>query len=332
MIALGIESTAHTFGVGIVDNRGRILANVNEIFRTERGGMKPIEVTEHHYKVAKEVISRALERSGINYEEIDVVGFSRGPGLGSTLLVGAIAARSLATKLNLPLVGVNHAVAHIEIGRLMARAKDPLIVFVSGGNTQIMVNSGRAFRVIGETLDIGLGNALDKVGRGVGLPFPSGPIMDDMKGKWISLPYTVKGMDLAFSGIVTEALRRYRGGASVEDVIWSFVEVTFSMLVEATERALAYTKKNELLLVGGVAASPRLREKMRLMCKDRNVELKVTPPEYSRDNGVMIAYTSILSYKAHGALKLEESGIKPKWRVDEVDWPLLPLPPLLDDA
>jgi len=331
MIALGIESTAHTYGVGIADDRGRILANVNEVFRTERGGMKPIEVTEHHYRVAKEVVMRAIEQGGVSYKDIDLVGFSRGPGLGSALLVGAIVARVLAEKLKVPLVGVNHAIAHIEIGRLMARAQDPLIVFVSGGNTQIMVNSGRAFRIVGETLDIGLGNALDKVGRGVGLPFPAGRLMDDIEGRWISLPYTVKGMDLAFSGIVTEALRRYKNGAKLEDVVWSFMEVTFSMLVEATERALAYTKKDELLLVGGVAASPRLREKMGLMCKDRNVKLKVTPPEYSRDNGAMIAYTSILCYKIHGALKLNESSIKSRWRVDDVDWPLLPLPSL-DDA
>ncbi len=331
MIALGIESTAHTFGVGIADDRGRILANVNEVFRTERGGMKPIEVTEHHYRDAKDVVSRAIEESGIDYENIELIGFSRGPGLGSTLLVGAIVARTLAERLRVPLVGVNHAIAHIEIGRLVARAQDPLIVFVSGGNTQIMVNSGRAFRIIGETLDIGLGNALDKVGRGVGLPFPAGQIMDSIEGKWISLPYTVKGMDLAFSGIVTEALRRYKGGTSAEDVVWSFMEVTFSMLVEASERALAYTKKDELLLVGGVAASPRLREKMQLMCEDRGVRLRVTPPEYSRDNGAMIAYTSILCYKIHGPLKLEESAIKPRWRVDDVDWPLLPLPQL-DDA
>ncbi|HIE23732.1 MAG TPA: tRNA (adenosine(37)-N6)-threonylcarbamoyltransferase complex transferase subunit TsaD [Candidatus Korarchaeota archaeon] len=327
MIALGIESTAHTYGVGIANDRGRILANVNKVFRTERGGMKPAEVTEHHYRVAKDVVHSAIEQSGLNYENIDLVGFSRGPGLGSTLLVGAIVARILAERLGIPLVGVNHAIAHIEIGRLMARSQDPLIVFVSGGNTQIMVNSGKAFRIIGETLDIGLGNALDKVGRGVGLPFPAGRIMDEIRGEWISLPYTVKGMDLAFSGIVTEALRRYKAGSRLEDVVWSFMEVTFSMLVEATERALAYTKKDELLLVGGVAASPRLREKMEVMCKERNVKLGVTPPEYSRDNGAMIAYTSILSYKIKGPLKLEESSIKPKWRVDDVSWPLLPLPP-----
>jgi len=331
MIALGIESTAHTFGVGIADDAGRILANVNEVFRTEKGGMKPLEVTEHHYRIAREVLLRAVEEGGVGFKDIDLVGFSRGPGLGSTLLVGAIAARTLAKKLDIPLVGVNHAIAHIEIGRLVARAQDPLIVFVSGGNTQIMVNSGRAFRIIGETLDIGLGNALDKLGRRLGLPFPSGRIMDDIKGEWIPLPYTVKGMDLAFSGIVTEAIRRYESGTKVEDVVWSFLEVTFAMLVEASERALAYTKKKELLLVGGVAASPRLREKMEIMCEDRGVELKVTPPEYSRDNGAMIAYTSILCYRIHGPLKFEESGIKPRWRADDVDWPLLP-PPSLDDA
>ncbi len=326
MIALGIESTAHTFGIGIADDRGNILANENQVFRTEKGGMRPIEVTEHHYKFAKEVLLKALEKSGVSVGEIDVIGFSRGPGLGSTLLIGAVVARSLAEKLKVPLVGVNHGIAHIEIGRLITGAEDPLIVFVSGGNTQIMVNSEDFFRIIGETLDIGLGNALDKVGRALGLPFPAGQVMDGIKGKWISLPYTVKGMDLAFSGIVTEALRKYEEGSRLEDIVWSFMEVTFSMLVEATERALAYTKKDELLLVGGVAASPRLKEKMKKMCEDRGVELKVTPPEYSRDNGAMIAYTSILCLKIQGPLKVEESSIKPKWRVDEVKWPLLPLP------
>ncbi len=323
MIALGIESTAHTFGVGLATSDGEILANARSALRSPGGGLKPGEAAEHHARVARSVIEEALAEAGVTLGEVDLVGFAQGPGLGQPLQVGALAARTLALRLGVPLVGVNHPIAHIEIGRLVTGSRDPLIVYVSGGNTQIMVHHESRFRVIGETLDIGLGNAQEKVGRLLGLPFPAGPHLDRVRGRWVDLPYTVKGMDLSFSGLVTEVERRLGEGASRDDLAWSFVEVAFSMLAEVTERALAATGRSEALLVGGVAASPRLQEKIGAMCSARGARMLVPPPEYLRDNGAMIAWTSILAYAQFGEIKIEESGIRPRWRPDEVEWRLL---------
>ncbi|MGB9630393.1 MAG: KEOPS complex N(6)-L-threonylcarbamoyladenine synthase Kae1 [Candidatus Methanodesulfokora sp.] len=323
MIAMGIESTAHTFGVGIVDERGRILANEISSYSSEGGGMKPFDVAEHHARKAAETIKRALDSASISLKDIDIIGFSQGPGIWQALSVGASIARALSKLLEIPMVGVNHPIAHVEIGRLLTKAKDPVIVYISGGNTQILTHVSDRYVVMGETLDIGFGNAQEKLGRIVGLGFPAGPEIDRVVGRWIDLPYTVKGMDLAFSGILTEAERLIKSGLRKEDVIWSFVEVCTSMIAEVAERALAHTGKNELLLVGGVAASPRLQEKMRIMCKERNAVLKVPPAEFSRDNGAMIAWTAILSFKYIGPLSHEESNIKPYWRIDDVQWPLV---------
>ncbi|MGY0288441.1 MAG: UGMP family protein [Thermoproteota archaeon] len=326
MIAMGIESTAHTFGVGIADERGRILANEMSSYSSEKGGMRPFDVAEHHAKRAAETIKRALNKASISMKDLDIIGFSQGPGIWQALSVGASIARALSKLLEIPLIGVNHPIAHVEIGRLLTRARDPVVVYISGGNTQILTHASDRYVVMGETLDIGFGNAQEKLGRIVGLGFPAGPEMDRIIGNWVDLPYTVKGMDLAFSGILTEAERLIKSGLRKEDVIWSFVEVCTSMIAEVAERALAHTGKNELLLVGGVAASPRLQEKMRIMCEERNAVLKVPPAEFSRDNGAMIAWTAILSFKYGGALSIEESSIKPYWRIDDVQWPLMDLP------
>ena len=322
-LALGIESTAHTFGVGVVSSSGEVLANEWSSFSSPTGGMRPVEAADHHARVASDVLERALETAGIGLEDLDVVGFSQGPGMGQPLQVGAVFARALSLATGAELVGVNHPIAHVEIGRLVTGARDPLVVYVSGGNTQLMVHSNGRYRVIGETLDIGLGNAQEKLGREIGLPFPAGPHLDRIEGRWVDLPYTVKGMDLSFSGLVTEAIKRIRRGERPEDVAWSFVEVAFSMLVEVTERALAPTGRREVLLVGGVGASPRLREKMETMCEDRGARLLVPPAEYQRDNGAMIAWTALVALAQGKRTPLEESGIMPRWRPDEVDWELL---------
>ncbi len=306
-----------------MDSRGKILANVNDSYKSPLGGMKPSDLAEHHSGVAINVIRKALEKAKISPLELSVIGYSRGPGIGQALAIGAFIARNLSVRLRKPLVGINHPLAHIEIGRKISLSRDPVIVYVSGGNTQIITHNGRKYVVLGETLDIGIGNAQDKLGREIGLPFPAGPKLDQVKGEWIDLPYTVKGMDLSFSGLLTESIKRIRSGTRIEDVVWSFMEVAFSMIVEVAERALALTDKKELLLVGGVAASPRLRDKFNIMCNERGVELKVLPPELSRDNGAMIAWTAILSYMIRGSDKVEESFIKPQWRIDEIQWPLI---------
>ena len=221
------------------------------------------------------------------------------------------------------MVGVNHAVAHIEIGRLAAKAEDPLTLFVSGGNTIVTGYEAGRYRIFGETLDIPVGNCLDVFAREAGLSYPGAPELERraLEGKkFISLPYLVKGMDLSFSGLLTAALEKLRVGEErLEDLCMSLQEVAFSMLGEVTERALAHTKKPELLLTGGVAANKRLRSIMQMIAEEHGAKSYVVPMEYALDNGAMIAWTGILAYLSGVKTPVSESYIKPKWRLDEVE-------------
>jgi N6-L-threonylcarbamoyladenine synthase len=221
-------------------------------------------------------------------------------------------------KYNKPLVAVNHPIAHIEIGKLETQSNDPVILYLSGGNTQVIAYVGNRYRVFGETQDIPIGNALDNLARGLGLEMPGGPKIESLakNGKYVELPYVVKGMDLSFSGLVTEAIKKYKQGTKPENIAYSFQETCFAMLTEVTERAVAHTDKEEVLLVGGVAANKRLQDMLRTMCEEREAKFFVVPMEYSGDNGSMIAWTGIVAYKKGLEISIEKSGIKQKWRID----------------
>jgi len=321
MLCLGIESTAHTFGAGIADSDGRILSNTRDTFVPKQGkGIVPREAADHHADVCSRVIGDALRQSGVTLSDIDLIAFAQGPGLPPCLRVGAVAARTLALKLNRPLVGVNHAVGHIEIGKLATGAQDPVILYVSGGNTQVLALAGGRYRVFGETLDIPVGNALDQFAREAGLGNPGGRCVEEAarSGKYVELPYVVKGMDLSFAGIVTAALQKLKQH-SVEDICYSLQETCFAMLVEVTERALAHTGKAAVLLVGGVAANKRFSEMIGIMAKERGAKTFVVPQEYAGDNGVNIAWGGILEHRAGRMLEIEKSATDSRWRADEVE-------------
>ncbi len=333
---LGIESTAHSFGIGIMDSDGKCLANATDMYRPREGwGIHPMEASEHHKKVCDDVLQKALADAGVSMRDIDIIAFSQGPGLPPCLHAGLNFAGKLAEKNKKPLVGVNHCIAHIEIGRLTTGLDDPVTLYVSGANTQVLAFVSGRYRCFGETQDIGIGNALDKFGRGVGLEFPAGPKIEKMagKGRYIELPYVVKGMDLSFSGIVTEALKKYtmhqsRGNsdslkqsnkAFLSDLCFSLQETLFAMLTEVTERAMAHTGKNQALLTGGVAANSRLQEMLDIMCRERDAKFRVVDRAYSGDNGAMIAWTGMLAFDSGIKTKKE---ILPRQRTDgvEVRW------------
>ncbi len=323
MICLGIESTAHTFGVGIATdvNGGKILANEKSTYTTEQGGMKPRDVAEHHASVARDVLLAALEKAHLSIKDVGLIAFSAGPGMGPCLKIGEIVAKYLCLKYDKPVVPVNHCQAHIEIGLLVTQARDPVTLYVSGGNTQIIAKLNNRYRVFGETLDIAIGNALDKFARAAGLGFPGGPVIEKLarKGRFVSLPYVVKGMDFSFSGIVTELERRLKQGYKLEDLCYSFQEHAFAMLTEAVERALAHAGKEEVLLTGGVAANKRLQEMLLIMCEDRNARFYVVPREYAGDNGAMIAWTGIIMAGKHATKNIENVRSVQRWRIDEVE-------------
>lgn len=320
MIVLGIESTAHTFGVGIVRDDGNILADQRIQYRPKEGGIQPREAAQMMSEHGAEIVAAALEEASITIREVDAIAFAIGPGLGPCLRTGAVVARFLAKRFNKPLIGVNHCIAHIEIGKLVGKIQDPLVVYLSGANTQIIALANGRYRIFGETLDIGLGNLLDSWGRAVGIPFPAGPKIEELarKGKnFIKLPYTVKGSDLTFSGLYTAAVKAAEK-YPIEDVAYSLQEVAFSMTAEVAERALAHTEKKEVLLVGGVAANKRLQEIMRIMAEEHDASFHVVPMKYAADNGVMIAWTGLLMYRVGMTTQLDEP-VNPKFRTDQVE-------------
>ena len=321
MIVLGIEATAHTLGFGIINEKGKVLADKRSMYTSEKGGIIPSEAAQHHKKIKDLLLAEALNESSLAMDKIDIIAFSKGPGLPPTLVECKNFAVELSKKYKKPLIGVNHIVGHLELGKFFTKAKDPVFIFTSGANTQIIVHEGNRFRIVGECLSIAVGNALDKFGRAAGLGFPAGPKIEQLalNGKYLELPYVVKGMDVEFSGIVTSAIQKLKNH-KLEDVCFSLQETLFSMVIEITERALAHTQKKEALLIGGVAANKRFCEMLSIMCKERNAKFYACPMKYAGDNGVQIAVLGLLQYKSSKKLTpLDKIDINPVWRVDEVE-------------
>lgn len=326
---LGIESTADDFSVGISTFNGKILANIVSAYIPPEGGIHPREAARHHAKVANKVLEEAFKKAGIKPMDLSIIAFSQGPGLGPCLRTGATVARALASYLDIPLVGVNHCVAHIEIGKLKTRVEDPVTLYVSGGNTIVSAFDSGRYRVFGETLDVALGNCLDVFAREAGLRQrvgePFGAVVEKIaaNGKnLIHLPYTVKGMDMSFSGLLTAVINLLKKGEhKLEDLCYSLQETVFSMVTEVTERALAHTEKKEVLLTGGVAANKRLQSMIKAIAEEHDADFSVMPKEFAIDNGAMIAWTGVLAYKHGVVTPIEKSFVKLRWRLEEVEVP-----------
>ena len=328
-IALGIESTAHTWGVGLVDFTGKVLSLVNDVYVPEKGGLHPALVREQHLNNFMRVINDALTQAKCSIKDINLIAFSQSPGLGPVLKIGALVARMLGQLLKIPIVGVNHCIAHIEIGRLLCNIDDPLSLYVSGGNTIVSAYESGRYQIFGETLDIPIGNLLDSFAREAEISHPGGPKIENLakkSNKYLTLPYVVKGMNLSFSGLFTAAKRlleseKYEKEYNLCDIAFSLQETAFAMLTEVTERAIAHTEKTEVLLTGGVAANKRLQEMINSISDEHNAKFEVVPLKYAGDNGAMIAWTGILRYKSKGEFNLAETIINPKERMDIISIP-----------
>ncbi len=321
---LGIESTAHTFSASVASEAG-IMSNVRDVYVPAEGsGIHPVEAAEHHAAAAVDVVTKAIYQAGIGRAQIDGVAYAMGPGLGPCLRVGAVVARTLALSCGRPLIPVNHAVGHIELGCLLTGAKEPLVLLISGGHTMVVYHAGGMWRVLGETLDLTLGQLLDQLGRHVGFASPCGRRIEQAaakSAKYLWLPYTVKGNDVSFSGLLTAAKRLLDSGTPFEDVCYSVQETGFAVATEVTERALAFTGAKELLVVGGVAANKRLSEMLSSMSRRHGVEVRVVPLEYSGDCGAQIAWTGLLGFQRGVSVPIAKSVVRQSWRLDTVHTP-----------
>jgi N6-L-threonylcarbamoyladenine synthase len=321
---LGIECTAHTFGISVCNN-GKILSNLRDMYTTEKGGIIPMEGAKHHVKVSEGLYMQALEKAGINERDLKAIALSNAPGLSPCLLAGMKFAKKLSLKLKIPIIPVNHCIAHLEIGRITG-AKDPVLLYASGANTQIIAYSSGKYRVFGETLDLGVGNFIDTFARNLGIGFPGGPKIAELAQKgntFIELPYSIKGMDVSFSGIQTKLKQMMDSGKySKEDLSFSLQETVFAMLIEASERALVHTGKKELLLGGGVACNKRLQEMAKVMCEERGCKMFCPENQFLIDNAGMIAFTGEIMFNRGLGINfndLNELDINARERTDEVN-------------
>ena len=304
MLTLGIEATAHTFGIGIVDcNKEKILFNEKSQFQNDVG-MDLRKLSDYHVANFEYILKQAkqfLEKKNLEFKELDLISFSQGPGLGNSLKIGALVAKTLSLKHNIPIVGVNHIKAHLEIGKMCTGMKDPLFLYVSGVNTQVIAKDDFGkYKIYGETEDIGLGNLLDSFARLAGLDFPGGPIIEKLAKQsktYIELPYSVKGMNVSLAGIHSNLKSKLKEGHKIEDLCYSLQETSFAMLMEVCERAMAYTQKSEFIIVGGVAANKRLSEMAKNMCNHRSAKYDIFPIELAMDNGAMIAWQGYIDKK-----------------------------------
>lgn len=214
------------------------------------------------------------------------------------------------------------------MGRLITGAKNPTVLYVSGGNTQVIAYSRKRYRIFGETIDIAVGNCLDRFARVLKLsnaPSPGYNIEQMAKKgkKYHQLPYCVKGMDVSFSGILSYMEERIEkllnDGYTPEDLCYSLQETVFAMLVETTERALAHCGSGEVLIVGGVGCNERLQEMMGQMCEERNAKLFATDERFCIDNGVMIAHAGAEMFGSGTRMKWEDCFVTQRYRTDEVE-------------
>ncbi|KAL7662716.1 N(6)-L-threonylcarbamoyladenine synthase [[Candida] zeylanoides] len=363
-LALGLEGSANKLGVGVIKhnlgplsakNPAEVLSNVRDTYITPPGeGFLPRDTARHHRNWCVRIIKRALADAQCAGADLDCICFTQGPGMGAPLQSVVVAARTLAQLWKLPLVGVNHCIGHIEMGREITGAQNPVVLYVSGGNTQVIAYSRQRYRIFGETLDIAIGNCLDRFARTLRIPNEPAPgyNIEQMakRGKHlVPLPYTVKGMDLSMSGILahvdTLAKELFATPAdkkssqkkqqrrpsklltdedigeaiTAEDLCFSLQETLFSMLVEITERAMAHVQSNQVLIVGGVGSNLRLQEMMQLMVNDRKGgSVYATDERFCIDNGIMIAHAGLLAYRTGQTNDLWDTVCTQRFRTDEV--------------
>lgn len=358
LLALGCEGSANKLGVGVISHalplppipgdtqpEAEVLSNIRHTYNAPAGaGFLPKDTAQHHRSQFCNVTLEALRRAGVTAprDEIDCVAFTAGPGMGAPLTSVAVAARTLALLWGKEdsMVGVNHCVGHIEMGRSITGAANPVVLYVSGGNTQVIAYAEQRYRIFGEALDIAVGNCLDRFARTIMIPNDPAPgynieqLAKRSAGDVLhDLPYAVKGMDCSFSGIlakVDDLAAQMLAGKKVttaegrevditkEDLCFSLQETVFAMLVEITERAMAHVGSQQVLIVGGVGSNVRLQEMMGAMARDRGGSVYATDERFCIDNGIMIAHAGLLAYETGFRTPLKDTTVTQRFRTDEV--------------
>ncbi|KAI5159617.1 N6-L-threonylcarbamoyladenine synthase [Nematocida ausubeli] len=328
MLIVGFEGSANKLGVGIV-NGDKILANERATYVPPQGhGFKITDAAMHHLTNTMTVFKKAMCKANIKISDINYLAYTAGPGVGSCLSAVATFVKVFAEMYNIPVVPVNHCVAHIEMGRFITQSNNPTVLYVSGGNTQIISYHDRRYKVYGETLDIAIGSCLDRLARLLDIPNDPSPGYNielmARKGKnYIALPYVIKGMDVSFSGMLSYVQRYLLGKKLTEelkaDICYSVQETAFSMLVEVSERAMSCTSSSEILVVGGVGCNRRLQEMAAKMATQRGGIGYSADERYCIDNGLMIAHTAYKMICSGYKCTDRSCKVTQRYRTDTVD-------------
>lgn len=301
-IILGIETSCDDTAAALVDSEGHILSSVvaSQLdVHSQFGGIYPEFAARAHITAILPAVNEAFKIAGITPGDIKAIGVTRGPGLIGSLLVGLNTAAGLGLGWNKPVTGINHLRGHLRSADLeQQRIIFPAtVLLVSGGHTLLAyMKNATEIELLGSTADDSVGETYDKVGRMLGLGYPGGPVVDKLarQGKaTIPFPRPVinKGLAFSFSGLKSAVLRflETNPDAPHEDIAASFVQAVMDVLIKKSCLALKQYPSQSFAIVGGVAASPQLREEAAKLCNRMKVELCLPPLRWSTDNAAMIA-------------------------------------------
>ncbi|WP_347297590.1 tRNA (adenosine(37)-N6)-threonylcarbamoyltransferase complex transferase subunit TsaD [Dolosigranulum savutiense] len=315
MLILAIETSCDETSAAVVEDGCRIRSNIiaSQIDSHKRfGGVVPEIASRHHVEFITVIVEEALAEAEVSYDELDAVAVTYGPGLVGALLIGVHAAKAIALAHNLPLIPVNHMAGHIYSNRFQSTFKFPLLALtVSGGHTELVyMDADHTYEVIGETRDDAAGEAYDKIGRVLGVPYPGGKHIDEMASQGEDTFNFPRAMlhddtyDFSFSGLKSAFINTVhnadqRGEAlNKNDLAASFQAAVVDVLVEKTIRAAKEKGVKQLLLSGGVAANKGLRDTLQAAVTSGlpDVELLIPPLSLCGDNAAMIGAAAYAQY------------------------------------
>ncbi|GIP29578.1 DNA-binding/iron metalloprotein/AP endonuclease [Paenibacillus sp. J23TS9] len=330
---LAVETSCDETSVAVVKDGKEVLSNlIASQIETHKafGGVVPEVASRKHVENITLMLEEAVNKAGIRLQDISAVAVTQGPGLVGALLVGVVAATSLAMALNKPLIGTHHIAGHIYANRLVADIEYPcMALVVSGGHTDLVyMKSEGSFEVIGRTRDDAVGEAYDKVARAIGFPYPGGPHVDrlaleaeeaiDLPRVWLepdSYDFSFSGLKSAVLNVVNQ--RKMRGESPMEGAIArGFQESVVEVLTTKAIRAVKAYGAKQLLLCGGVAANRGLRRELDQQCQKKGIPLIIPPFEYCTDNAAMIGSAAYLKWKEQKFTPLDIKAM-PQFSLEE---------------
>ena len=328
IITLGIESSCDETSVAIVKNGREVLSNIINTqieIHKQFGGVVPEIASRKHIENISEVTKLALSEAKLNFNDLDVITCTYGPGLVGALLVGVGYAKALSYALNKPLVGVNHIEGHIAANYITFKELEPpfLCLVISGGHTHLVyIEDYTKFKILGRTRDDAIGEAYDKVARVVGLEYPGGPKIDKIAKAGqanIKLPETYfENLDFSFSGIKTAVLNLHHKepNINIADLCASFEETTTNMLINNTKKAIDMLKVDKIALAGGVSANSYIRAKFSELEKELGIKVYYPELKLCTDNAAMIASAGYYNFIAGKTSDLKLNAV-PNLKIGE---------------